>query len=50
MKNDLSKFVKVLRARKFAYGYEMLILTKSGEEVRTTEYFETLEKTYNENK
>lgn len=46
----LGKFVKVLRARKFVYGYEMLILTSSGEETRTTEYFENLEKMYNENK
>jgi hypothetical protein len=44
------KFVKVLRAQKFRYGYEMLVLVKNGEQIRTTEYFENLEKMYNENK
>jgi hypothetical protein len=47
----LGKFVKVLKAQKNRYGYEMLILTSSDEEVRTqTIYFEDLERMYSENK
>ena len=47
----LGKFVKVLRAQKNRYGYEMLVLTSSGQKVRTsTIYFEDLEKSYIENK
>ena len=47
---SLGKFVKVLRAKKDRYGYEMVILTSSGHEVKSYEYFETLEQWYNENK
>jgi hypothetical protein len=46
----LGKFVKVLKAQKNRYGYEMLVLTSSGHEVKSYEYFETLEQWYNENK
>jgi hypothetical protein len=53
MKNEkwrgLGKFVKVQRAKKDRYGYEMLILTSSGSEVKSYEYFENLEQWFNEN-